>query len=153
MDCWFISFKNISYRTTYEHRILCFISFRDIMILQEVGGNQEITGLWVSLMSLMAMRVSMIIHATENHQLRNKTKTMGHAQCCVKWPSKVYSGYINRIRNISWKYLQYSKHSEMHYFCQHLVPKMISSEHKETWMTFWKPNYYDWSKWWFSWTA
>lgn len=40
---------------------------------------------------VMAMRVSMTIHAASDHQIRQMTKTLGCALCCVKLSMNEYS--------------------------------------------------------------
>jgi hypothetical protein len=42
MDCWLLAFENVDYRTTCEHKLLCFavqIYFREVGVLEEAYGK------------------------------------------------------------------------------------------------------------------
>jgi hypothetical protein len=55
MDCWFIAFENVSYRTLCKHKILCFATKEHYKCLKKCMGGVNV-----------AVQVSITIDAAGN---------------------------------------------------------------------------------------
>jgi hypothetical protein len=91
VDCWFIVFQNVGYRTMCKHKILCFAKH----ILQKhykclkkgIVRCDEKKCRFTGGMNIfvMVMRVSLMMYAVGHSQLRQTTKTLNILVCvCVR---------------------------------------------------------------------
>jgi hypothetical protein len=81
LQCWFIAFENVSYKTICKQKIVCFAtqtSFWDIMNARRRVCNEGNAGLRVSIIKVLviATQVSMTIGTGGGHQLQQMMKTL-----------------------------------------------------------------------------